>query len=110
MEDGKLAGYNVTAGGSLGMNHGNVETFPRLADILGFIPADKVNAVGEAILTTQRDPTVTVPTAAMRVSNTPSRIAAWNGSRARWRNASGLTFAPAKSLQLHHYRRSPRLA
>jgi sulfite reductase (NADPH) hemoprotein beta-component len=39
----------------MGMNHGNVETFPRLADILGFIPADKVNAVGKAVLITQRD-------------------------------------------------------
>jgi len=37
------------------MSHGNEETFPRLADILGFIPADKVNAIGEAALTTQRD-------------------------------------------------------
>jgi sulfite reductase (NADPH) hemoprotein beta-component len=55
VEDGKLAGYNVTAGGGLGMSHGNDETFPRLADVLGFIPTDKVNAVGEAILTTQRD-------------------------------------------------------
>ena len=55
VEDGRLAGYNVTAGGGLGMNHGNVETFPRIADVLGFIPPGKVNVVGEAILTTQRD-------------------------------------------------------
>ncbi|MEY2907174.1 MAG: hypothetical protein RLZZ408_1645 [Verrucomicrobiota bacterium] len=54
-ENGKLQGYNVTVGGGLGMSHGNAETFPRLADVLGFIPADKVNAVGEAVLTTQRD-------------------------------------------------------
>ena len=51
----KLVGYNVTIGGGLGMSHGNEETFPRLADLLGFIPADKVNAIGEAVLTTQRD-------------------------------------------------------
>jgi sulfite reductase (NADPH) hemoprotein beta-component len=54
-ENGTLLGYNVTVGGGLGMSHGNAETFPRLADVLGFIPADKVNAVGEAVLTTQRD-------------------------------------------------------
>lgn len=54
-ENGKLLGYNVTVGGGLGMSHGNAETFPRLADVLGFIPAYKVNAVGEAVLTTQRD-------------------------------------------------------
>ncbi len=51
----KLVGYNVTVGGGLGMSHGNAETYPRLADVLGFIPADKVNAIGEAVLTTQRD-------------------------------------------------------
>jgi len=55
VENGKLAGYNVTVGGGLGMSHGNAETFPRLADILGFIPPDKVNEVGAAVLTTQRD-------------------------------------------------------
>ena len=55
VEDGKLAGYNVTIGGGLGMSHGNEETFPRLADVLGFIPADKVIPIGDAVLTTQRD-------------------------------------------------------
>jgi len=55
IEDGRLTGYNVTVGGGLGMSHGNAETFPRLADVLGFIPADKVNVIGEAVLTAQRD-------------------------------------------------------
>jgi len=55
VENDQLIGYNVTAGGGLGMNHGNVETFPRIADVLGFIERDKVNTFGEAILTTQRD-------------------------------------------------------
>ena len=55
VEDGRLVGYNVTVGGGQGMSHGNVETFPRLADVLGFIPPDKVNTIGEAVLTTQRD-------------------------------------------------------
>ena len=55
VENGQLVGYNVTVGGGLGMSHGNAETYPRLADVLGFIPTDKVNAVGEAVLTTQRD-------------------------------------------------------
>ena len=54
-EDGKLAGYNVTIGGGQGMSHGNAETYARLADVVGFIPPDKVNAIGEAVLTTQRD-------------------------------------------------------
>jgi sulfite reductase (NADPH) hemoprotein beta-component len=54
-DDGRLAGYNVTVGGGLGMSHGNEKTFPRLADVLGFIAPEHVNAIGEAVLTTQRD-------------------------------------------------------
>jgi len=54
-ENGRLLGYNVTVGGGLGMSHGNAETFPRLADVLGFIPSDMVIRIGEAVLTTQRD-------------------------------------------------------
>ncbi len=55
VEGDKLLGYNVTVGGGQGMNHGNAETYARLADVLGFITPDKVNVVGEAVLTTQRD-------------------------------------------------------
>ena len=55
IEDGRLVGYNVTVGGGLGMSHGNEETFPRLADTLGFIAREHVNAIGHAVLTTQRD-------------------------------------------------------
>ena len=54
-EDGRLAGYNVTVGGGQGMSHGQTQTFPRLADVMGFIAPDQVNAIGEAVLTTQRD-------------------------------------------------------
>lgn len=55
VEDDKLVGYNVTVGGGQGMNHGNAKTYPRLADLLGFITPDLVNTVAEAVLTTQRD-------------------------------------------------------
>jgi sulfite reductase (NADPH) hemoprotein beta-component len=55
VENERLVGYNVTVGGGMGMNHNNAETFPRLADVLGFVAADKVNAIGEAVLTAQRD-------------------------------------------------------
>jgi len=54
-DDGRLAGYNVTVGGGQGMSHGNDKTYPRIADVLGFITPDQVNAIGEAVLTTQRD-------------------------------------------------------
>ncbi len=95
VEDGKLAGYNVTAGGGLGMNHGNVETFPRIADLLGFIPADKVNAIGEAILTTQRDYGDRTNRRHARLKYTiEDRGVEW--FKAEVEKRSGVTFAPAR--------------
>lgn len=55
VENGQLAGYNVVIGGGMGMSHGNTETYPRVADLIGFITPDQVNAVGVATITTQRD-------------------------------------------------------
>src|SRR4029077_16787091 len=55
VENSRLAGYNVAVGGGMGMNHGNVETYPKLAEVLGFIRPDAVNSVGRAVLITQRD-------------------------------------------------------
>lgn len=55
VENDQLIGYNVVVGGGLGMSHGNAETYPRLADVLGFIVPEHVNKIGEAVLTTQRD-------------------------------------------------------
>jgi sulfite reductase (NADPH) hemoprotein beta-component len=51
----KLLGFNITVGGGLGMSHNQVETFPRIADVLGFCRVDQVVDVAEKILTTQRD-------------------------------------------------------
>jgi sulfite reductase (NADPH) hemoprotein beta-component len=53
--NGKLFGYNLTAGGGMGRSHGNVATFPRLADVIGFLPAEKVVAVAKAVVTIHRD-------------------------------------------------------
>ena len=55
VEDGTLAGFNVAAGGGLGATHGDAKTYPRLADILGFVLPGQVIAAAEAIVTTQRD-------------------------------------------------------
>ena len=52
---GKLVGFNLAAGGGLGMTFGMPDTFPRLADLLGYIDKKEVIKVCEAIITTQRD-------------------------------------------------------
>ncbi|MCH1918338.1 assimilatory sulfite reductase (NADPH) hemoprotein subunit [Shewanella sp. A3A] len=54
-ENGQLVGFNLTAGGGMGSTHGEVETFPRLADDFGFINKADVIKFAEAVVTTQRD-------------------------------------------------------
>ena len=54
-EEGKLLGYNLTAGGGLGMSHNNPNTYPRKADVIGFLKRDQVEAVAKAVLTVHRD-------------------------------------------------------
>ncbi len=55
VEDGRIAGYNVTVGGGMGMTHGAEATHPRLADVMGFCTPDQAVAVAEAVVTVQRD-------------------------------------------------------
>jgi sulfite reductase (NADPH) hemoprotein beta-component len=55
VEDGGLAGFNLTLGGGLGATHGDPTTYPRLADVIGFLRPQQLLAVAEAVVTTQRD-------------------------------------------------------
>jgi sulfite reductase (NADPH) hemoprotein beta-component len=54
-QKGALAGYNVTVGGGMGMTHGEPETYPRTADVMGYCRPQEAVAVGEAVVTIQRD-------------------------------------------------------
>jgi sulfite reductase (NADPH) hemoprotein beta-component len=55
VENGQLVGYNLLAGGGLGMSHGNVQTYPRLADVVGFVTRGQIVDVAKAVLTVHRD-------------------------------------------------------
>ncbi|MEM9028322.1 MAG: NADPH-dependent assimilatory sulfite reductase hemoprotein subunit [Pseudomonadota bacterium] len=55
VSQGKLTGWNVTVGGGMGMTHGDTETFPRTADVLGFCLPGQAVDVAEKIVTVQRD-------------------------------------------------------
>ena len=55
VENDKLIGYNLCVGGGLGRSHGNTQTYPRLADVIGFFTPDKVVEVAKAVLTIHRD-------------------------------------------------------
>lgn len=54
-EGDRLAGFNVLAGGGLGMSHGNAQTFPRVADVIGFITPEHVEAVAKGVVGIHRD-------------------------------------------------------
>ncbi len=55
IEKNKLIGFNVSAGGGMGATHGNAETYPRLASMLGFVNKNDLLKTVYAIATTQRD-------------------------------------------------------
>lgn len=55
VENGKLQGYNLIAGGGMGMSHGNHQTYPRLADVIGFVTREQIISAAKAVLTVHRD-------------------------------------------------------
>lgn len=55
IENNKLTGFNIAAGGGMGMTHGNASTYPRLASMLGFVKKDDLLKTVYAIATVQRD-------------------------------------------------------
>jgi len=54
-DKGEIKGWNVTVGGGMGMTHGEPETYPRTADVMGFCKAEDAVKIAEAVVTVQRD-------------------------------------------------------
>ncbi|MGC4250915.1 MAG: NADPH-dependent assimilatory sulfite reductase hemoprotein subunit [Sphingobium sp.] len=50
-----LEGFNVAIGGGMGRTDQAPHTYPRLASVIGFVPADRVIACVDAVMTVQRD-------------------------------------------------------
>src|SRR5256714_1732118 len=50
-----VTGWNVTVGGGMGMTHGEPDTYPRTADVIGFCETRDAIAIAEAVVTVQRD-------------------------------------------------------
>jgi sulfite reductase (NADPH) hemoprotein beta-component len=55
VENDQLVGYNLCVGGGMGRSHGNTQTYPRLADVIGFFTPDKLVEVAKAVLMIHRD-------------------------------------------------------
>lgn len=53
--DDNLVGFNVLAGGGMGVTHNNKRTYPRTGTMFGYVPADQVHIVCEKIMLVQRD-------------------------------------------------------
>ncbi|HEY4301308.1 MAG TPA: NADPH-dependent assimilatory sulfite reductase hemoprotein subunit, partial [Candidatus Didemnitutus sp.] len=51
----RLLGYNFAVGGGMGRSHSNEHTYPRLADVMGFVPRESIIAIAKAVLTIHRD-------------------------------------------------------
>ena len=98
VEGYKLAGYNVCVGGGMGRSHGNDATYPRLADVVGFVPADKTLDVARAVLTIHRDFGDRTDRKHARLKYViAERGADW--ARAEIEKRAGLTLAPARPYQ-----------
>lgn len=55
VEGDHVVGYNLAVGGGMGRSHGNEQTYPKLAEVLGFFPRSKLVDVAKAVLTIHRD-------------------------------------------------------
>lgn len=55
VENGVLSGFNVAIGGGMGRTDQKPETYPRLADVIGFVTPDRVLAACDAVMGVQRD-------------------------------------------------------
>ncbi len=98
VEGGRLVGFNVTVGGGMGMTHGNKTTFPRTADLLGFIPADQAVRIAEAVVTTQRDHGNRTSRANARLKYTIESMGL-PAFKAAVEQAAGLTFGPTRPFK-----------
>jgi sulfite reductase (NADPH) hemoprotein beta-component len=53
--DGNLKGFNLLAGGGMGVTHNNKKTYPRTGSMFGYVSAEEVHIACEKIMLVQRD-------------------------------------------------------
>ncbi|KAG8838628.1 hypothetical protein FRC20_006260 [Serendipita sp. 405] len=94
-QKGRLIGFNVTAGGGMGVTHSNKKTYPRTGDVLGFCTTDRGHKVAESILTTQRDNGNRADRKNARLKYTIDRMGL-DAFKAEVEKRQGFAFEPAK--------------
>ncbi|MCX8049263.1 MAG: NADPH-dependent assimilatory sulfite reductase hemoprotein subunit [Methylohalobius sp.] len=55
VEGGKLAGFNVSVGGGMGRTDGDLSTYPKLGEVIGFCTLEQAIQVAEKVVSIQRD-------------------------------------------------------
>jgi len=101
IEDEKIIGYNVSVGGGMGMTHGAEDTFPRLADIIGFVTPDQAVDVAEKVVLVQRDFGNREDRKQSRLKYTVERMGA-DGFTAKLEEYLGYKLQPAREFEFTH--------
>jgi len=94
-ENGRFIGFNIAIGGGLGTTHGNAETYPRLASIIGFIPKEATLDTVWQVLAVQRDFGNRVDRKLSRLKYTVERMGV-DGFKAELESRLGTKIAPEK--------------
>lgn len=55
VENNKVIGFNLLAGGGMGSTHNNTKTYPRTGSMMGFVATDKIHIACEKVMLVQRD-------------------------------------------------------
>jgi len=98
VQDGRLTGYNVTVGGGMAYTFGNTDTYPRVADVVGYVPKEQVAEVAEAILIFQRDHGNRSDRKNARLKYTVDRVGL-DFFRSEIKRIKGINLAQAKDYQ-----------
>ena len=87
-------GYDLLVGGGMGRTHRNGDTFPRLADPLGYVDKDDILHAVKAIVATQRDYGRRDDRKQVRLACNPSHCAkalpAWSGLPSGYSNPDSI--------------------
>jgi sulfite reductase (NADPH) hemoprotein beta-component len=97
IESNVLTGFNIAAGGGLGTTHGNTDTYPRLATVLGYVPKEDALKVLYEIATTQRDFGNRSDRKLSRLKYTIDRMGV-DTFKKEVEKRSNVTFSPAKKV------------
>lgn len=96
IENNELKGFNIAIGGGLSFTHGNTETYPRLASVIGFVDTEeKILKTVYEVLTVQRDNGNRSDRKLARLKYTIDKMGIDN-FKAQLEKRTGFTLEPAK--------------